>query len=266
MNNIKQQSPIQVCLSIPENYHFARLESWNCNATFWSHYIDAEMPRAELLDQLARRASELARRVSTVPKIIDFGCGEGLLLRLCGKHMPEAELTGVDFSTGMLELARERTQMLPVTFRRGDIETETLNLAPEFDVAAAILTLDEVEDLVGSFRNITASLRPGGSALVAVLDNQTERLRHTAYLGAQNGLLGDETFLVIKHFNVGRQASPAPYNRIVRRTDNYIDAAKRSGLELEAKEIWPVGDALPSSVVGPMVQVLSFRKLTHMTE
>lgn len=267
MNNSKQQqSSIQVCSSIPPDYHFSRLESWNCNATFWSSYIDSESARAVLLDRLAIHASELACRMSIVPKIIDFCCGEGSFLRLCSKHTPGAELTGVDFSTGMLEAALKRTQMLPITFTRNDIETETLNIPSEFDLATSILALDEVEDLNAAFRNITGSLRPGGSALIVILDNQTERLRHSSYLGGQHSLVAEETLLIIKHFNVGRQSSPAPYNRIIRQVENYIDAARQSGLELTSKEIWPVGNSSPFSVVGPMVQVLTFRKPAPRTE
>src|SRR5260370_42394509 len=50
---------------------------------------------------------ELALRLGAVPRrVLDVGCGTGLLLRELGGRLPEArELTGVDAATTMIETA-----------------------------------------------------------------------------------------------------------------------------------------------------------------
>jgi trans-aconitate methyltransferase len=263
MNSTKQKLDVQVFTAIPSDYHKTRLRGWDNNTLFWARYIDSEGNRAAMLDRLAQHISDQVGGMAPKPRILDFGCGEGLFLRLCSQRMPTAELTGIDFSASMLAIASNRSHLIPITFRLADIESTELSFTSDFDVAVSTLVLDEVEDLATSFGNIAESLRPGGTAVAVILDPITERLRHSFYLG-NGGMVddadSDELFLITKHFRVGHNMSPSPYNRIIRPDADYIDAAGRSGLQLDGIEIWPVGSASASVLIGPMVRVLLFSK------
>jgi SAM-dependent methyltransferase len=62
----------------------------------WREYLGATLPPT--LEALAPRAGE---------RLLDAGCGTGLLLRRIGAEAPETERWGIDLSSKMLRLARE---------------------------------------------------------------------------------------------------------------------------------------------------------------
>ncbi|MCP3964826.1 MAG: class I SAM-dependent methyltransferase [Lentisphaerae bacterium] len=95
--------------------------------------------------------------------VLDIGCGEGHLTRLL-KQWGAAEITGVDLSKPMLDLAKERekTERLGITY----LETSVQDMGKigEFDIITSGLLLTnaaDVPDLKVMVKNIAANCKHG---------------------------------------------------------------------------------------------------------
>ena len=103
------------------------------------------------------------------PAILDFGCGEGALLRQLAETRKSASLHGCDVSEAMIREARKRwppTQVPP------DLRPFAGSRAPFPDqcmdvvVACAVFHHISVSDRPAAFREMMRVLRPGGRAYV----------------------------------------------------------------------------------------------------
>lgn len=100
-----------------------------------------------------------------VTAALDVGCGTGTLTRRLAERAGRA--LGIDFSPGMIRLARERSIGLAnLEFREADLLE--IELPPEsFDVIASVATLHHVP-LAPALERLGGWLEPGGT--LAVLD------------------------------------------------------------------------------------------------
>ena len=102
--------------------------------------------------------------------MLDVGCGTGGPTRDVAHVATDGEVTGIDLSTRMLELARERSAdegLDNVTFVRGDAQVFPFE-PEELDVAMSSFGTMFFNDPVAAFTNIGGGLRPGGTlALLA---------------------------------------------------------------------------------------------------
>ncbi len=104
-------------------------------------------------------------------RILDAGCGDGLLTLALAKRHPEWTLTGVDLREDMLEGARARARargLSNVSFQAGDL-LKPLPLSG-FDAATALECLSEIPDDEGALRTLAAALSPDGFVAVQVPD------------------------------------------------------------------------------------------------
>jgi SAM-dependent methyltransferase len=104
-------------------------------------------------------------------RILDAGCGDGLLTLALAKRHPEWTLTGVDLREDMLEGARARARargLDNVSFQAGDL-LKPLPLSG-FDVVTALECLSEIPDDEGALRTMLGALSPGGLLAVQVPD------------------------------------------------------------------------------------------------
>ena len=147
--------------------------------------FDRIAPRYDLLNRVLsfgtdlswrRRALDLAR-LGESGRALDVGTGTGdFALALFARSPRTATVTGVDISSGMLEIARRRAAKagLGPRYERLVASVESLPFADGvFDVAMAGFVIRNVSDIPRGLREIRRVLRPGGRAVI--LDLHTPR-------------------------------------------------------------------------------------------
>lgn len=96
-------------------------------------------------------------------RVLDAGCGDGLLTLSLAQRHPSWSLLGVDLRADLLDGARERAaarSLGNVRFQPADL-TKPL---PEgdFDVVVSLEALEEIPDDAAALRSLGGALRPGG--------------------------------------------------------------------------------------------------------
>ena len=115
-------------------------------------------------------------------RVLEAGCGDGLLATAIAEAHPAWTVFGVDLRTGLLDRARERAAdrgVGNVRFLAADL-TQALPEA-DFDAVAAIECLSEIPDDRAAVASMAASLAPGGIFVAHVPDRDwTPVLRGSA--------------------------------------------------------------------------------------
>ena len=101
-------------------------------------------------------------------RILDLGCGPGVVTRELGKRKFQVE--GIDFSESMVEAARKATDLPNVKYQVGDVYDIPY---PEmhFDVIVCMGVFQSVEDEGRALRAINNKLKPGGLLIVTTLNS-----------------------------------------------------------------------------------------------
>lgn len=105
-------------------------------------------------------------------RILEFGCGTGLLSRELVSAFPKAEFHLTDISPTMLERTSQHLAPLPATVQLYVMDGENpqpQGAAEGFDLITSSLCLQWFEDRAAAFRDLAALLRPGGHMIVSTL-------------------------------------------------------------------------------------------------
>jgi len=114
-----------------------------------------------------QRAADLAR-VGPGDSALDVCCGTGdLALELLRRASPGGEVTGLDFSEPMLELAREKSRAAeaPVRWLQGNA-LELPFAEGEFDAATVGFGVRNLVDLERGIAEMARVVRPGGRVVI----------------------------------------------------------------------------------------------------
>lgn len=132
------------------------------------------------IDSLWRR-----RVVRRLPQgnVLDLACGTGeLALAIAQKE--GVQVTGLDLSEGMLEVARRRTQGKAITLIHGDAQQLPLPDS-SFDATTIAFGIRNVPDVPAALAEMHRVLRPGGRTFILEFSlpaNRIVRALHCFYL------------------------------------------------------------------------------------
>lgn len=128
-------------------------------------YDDDAAPQrqaATLLADLARR-----QRLPDRPRILEIGCGTGILTRRIHALWPDADLVASDLSPDMVAQAA-KGGMIPGAFLTLDGETPPFE-GPWFDLILSSLAFQWFGDLPAAIDRLVGLLRPGGSLFFSTM-------------------------------------------------------------------------------------------------
>jgi len=127
---------------------------WGARAADWAAYV-------EQVGLPLFGAALDAARVTSGTRLLDAGCGAGLLALLASQR--GAQVAALDAAPGLLAVARQRLPGGEV--REGDLEA--LPFADSsFDAATAVNSIFYAEDMAAAMRELARVVRPGGRVVV----------------------------------------------------------------------------------------------------
>jgi demethylmenaquinone methyltransferase / 2-methoxy-6-polyprenyl-1,4-benzoquinol methylase len=103
------------------------------------------------------------------PTVLDVATGTGDMAVLLARDYPQARITGVDISEGMLEVGRLKLTRLKldsrITLQPGDSEALPFS-ADQFDAITVAFGVRNFENLEDGLREMRRVLKPGGKLVV----------------------------------------------------------------------------------------------------
>ncbi|HXU68748.1 MAG TPA: class I SAM-dependent methyltransferase [Polyangia bacterium] len=149
---------------------------WGAKARAWADIQEASA-RPLYLDVLALHA------VGAGTAYLDVGCGAGLALQLAAER--GANVTGLDASAALLDIARERVPAAELHVG----ELESLPFADDrFDVVTGFNSFQYAAQPLGALAQARRVAKPGGRVIIATW-SPPDRTQAAAVLGALKPLL-----------------------------------------------------------------------------
>ncbi len=110
------------------------------------------------------------RLTGTAPRVVDVGCGGGILAEALAKH--GARVTGIDLSTLSLKVARQHAERgaLAIDYREIDVETLAREEAGTFDAVTCMEMLEHVPEPARVIAACARLLKPGGVAFFSTIN------------------------------------------------------------------------------------------------
>jgi ubiquinone/menaquinone biosynthesis C-methylase UbiE len=117
----------------------------------------------QLHQEIVTRTVDLAlARCPDPDRVLDIGCGTGLLLRELARRLPgAAEFTGIDPAAGMIEQARAKSADPRLTYTEGVAERLPFADAT-FDLVITTTSFDHWADQLAGLTECRRVLAPGG--------------------------------------------------------------------------------------------------------
>jgi ubiquinone/menaquinone biosynthesis C-methylase UbiE len=124
----------------------------------------------EIINQRARTLAALKLRPGE--RVLDLGCGPGLLARELGDAVgQDGTVLGIDSSAKMLRVAQARCDGLPqVAFTTGSAEQSLADHYGVFDAAVCVQLLLYLSNVAGAIGEMQQVLKPGGRVAIIETD------------------------------------------------------------------------------------------------
>lgn len=131
------------------------------------------------IDRIWRRKAVGMLRSYSPNRILDVATGTGDLAILLAKQLPQAQITGVDLSSGMIKVGNEKIARNGLAGRVSLRVADCLSLPfadGEFDCITVAYGVRNFSDLAAGYREMRRVLRPGGSLCVIELSTPVNKL------------------------------------------------------------------------------------------
>ncbi len=177
---------------------------------FIREMFDDIAPRYDLLNRLLSLRQDVVWRkkmvsVMAIPdkgRVLDVACGTGdVAVEICRQKDPRVKVTGIDFSPGMLFLAREkirRNQNTAISLLAGDALALPF-CEQTFHAVTIAFGIRNIRNKVGALKAFYESLMPGGMVLVLELATPKKTRLQEAYLAYFQRVLPLVGRLLSKH-------------------------------------------------------------------
>ena len=130
------------------------------------------------LDQFWRRTS--LKRIELLPercKILDLACGTGDFTIELAKHWPNAEITGVDLTPEMIDIARVKlSEARNVTYLTGDAQNLSMLESKQFSLIVCAFGFRNFPDKAKALAECRRLLADGGRLVVLELFRPQSRI------------------------------------------------------------------------------------------
>lgn len=138
---------------------------------------------AQLQHRQSHKMAEIAMRyLPEAATLIDIGCGTGQFAKHSKQQKPQWQVVGLDFAYGMCREAQKRCNI-------AQADAASLPIASDScDGAVSSLCLQWLDPLAPAIEEINRALKPGGTAIIVTLGNQTLKELHEASQAADLSL------------------------------------------------------------------------------
>lgn len=165
----------------------------NRELPFVREMFDNIAPRYDLLNRMLSMRQDVVWRkkmvaAMTVPqngRVLDVACGTGdVALEICRQKGPRMEVTGIDFSPGMLVLAREKVNQHPhaaISLLAGNALALPFR-SSSFHALTIAFGIRNIQDKAGALKAFYDTLVPGGMLLILELATPKKTRLREAYL------------------------------------------------------------------------------------
>ena len=113
----------------------------------------------------------IAHHISPDLKVLDVGCGPGVILREIAELEPTIQVTGLEISPDRVRIAADRHAGTRITFASGDAHAMQF-ASHSFDFVYSRMLFQYLPDKQAALAEMVRVCRPGGSVLLQDLDGQ----------------------------------------------------------------------------------------------
>lgn len=152
--------------------------SFSRDAQKWNNLYVQPHKSVEAISFRQRRdytVQETLAYVTVSSQVLDLGCGSGPVLSKLVDSPLNLNLTGIDYSQDMLDLAAKNLPENRVTLRQGDCEHLVFD-DDSFDCVICLGVISYAESIEKAFSEIQRILKPGGIAFVSYRNLSNEIL------------------------------------------------------------------------------------------
>lgn len=172
--------------------------------------------------------------------VLDAGCGNGYWAKkLVG--LGAAKVIGVDSSEKLIDIARKRTEGLPVELHVADLSEDLPLESESCDLAVANMVLDYVDNLDKFISEAHRVLKPNGKIVIGIQNPYYNMIDFNMNREKYGEPIETNFGFKVPKLSFEGQAEVPVYARQL--SNDYIDPMLKKGFKFEkAKEIWNTKD------------------------
>lgn len=163
-----------------ENAHKREIDRFDNFSSIWWD-LKGEMGTLHIINPL--RTKFIMERLPANPKILDVGCGGGILSEALAKA--GARVTGLDLSEASVEVAKRhaQSQNLQIDYRYESVQDVADKEAGTFDAIACMEMLEHVPEPGKVVAACAKALQPGGQAFYSTINRTPKAFLFAIVMG-----------------------------------------------------------------------------------